>query len=106
MPNPRELETISSVEDALRLIRDFRKLLARERTPQRKAPGWKRRMADSAWQQNHPRRPLPRWLIRKTYGKQRFLFVRQCPEYFCASPELNAWMASTKMLKDRTRNIR
>ena len=31
--------------------------------------------------------------------------VEQCPEYFCDIPELNAWMASTKMLKDRTCNV-
>jgi Sigma-54, DNA binding domain len=41
--------------------------------------------------------------MRRKYIMARL--VEQCPEYFCDIPELNAWMASTKMLKDRMCNV-
>jgi hypothetical protein len=52
-------------------------------------------------------RPLPHRLIWKTNGKERFVTfsLGNVAEYFCDIPELNAWMASTKMLKDLTCNV-
>ena len=47
---------------------------------------------------------LPGNMRRKVHSRMARL-VEQCPEYFCDIPELNAWMASTKMLKDRTCNV-
>src|SRR5262245_4963257 len=56
--------------------------------------------------QDHPRRPLPRRLIWKTSGKQRFVTFRWAmSRIFLRHLELNAWMASTKMLKDLTCNV-